>query len=217
MGGLTPVAVRDFDDPVEAIVTLSACPDEAHVAAELVASNEHGLRWTAVWRTDDHVSFQLPGPETAEAGEETEEGEHSEELLDALGRWRTRLTEWSGLDATAEPDEPRSASVQKLQALEQRLSGIESTLNDLGKELQAFSVDTVRRQDTSSAAVEHAIDLRFQVLSRVVQAALDRLAAQLVDNMQQKEVIERIDIIESRAHNGDDEELNVIDMRGSSA
>jgi hypothetical protein len=95
IGGLTPVAVREFDDPVEAIVTLSACPDEAHVAAELVASNEDGIRWTAVWRTDDHVSFQVPSDETAEALEE------DGELVGPLARWRALLSEWSSSEPEA--------------------------------------------------------------------------------------------------------------------
>jgi hypothetical protein len=242
IGGLTPVAIREFDDPVEAVVTVAACTDE-HVAAELVASNEQGLRWTALWRTDDHVSFQLPSTETAQAGDDAEEGECSADLLDALQRWRVRLAEWSGRDATAAVLQPadmqpafplqlhfpgfpapparaeptrtadpsatlmppsRTASVQ-LHALEHRLSGIESTLKSFSSELRAFALDAERRQDMTSAAVEDAIDLRFQVLSRVVQSALDHLGSQITDEMQQ---LVRTD---------DDETSNVIDMRGSSA
>ncbi|HEX2384370.1 MAG TPA: hypothetical protein VHI95_17120 [Acidimicrobiales bacterium] len=229
IGGLTPVAVRDFDDPVEAVVTVSACPDDAHVAAELVASNENGVRWTALWRTDDHISFQLPTTETAEAGEETEEGEHSEEVLGALRRWQARLDEWSGRDPTAPTDEPQPASTTstaarvvpstrptdaRLHALEQRLLGIESTLADLTTELQAFALDTERRDDASAETLEHAIDVRFQALTRVVQSALNRLGAQLVDEMHQ---LARTDTTEPASRVHDDDASNVIDMRGTTA
>jgi len=220
MGGLTPVAVRAFDDPVEAVVTVSACPDEAHVAAELVASNESGLRWTALWRTDDHISFQLPTTETADAGEETEEGDDSEELVAALQRWQARLDHWSGRDTTAAPAELQAAAAKsgstvarvgpvprptdaRLRALEQRLSGIEATLTEIHAELQAFAVDTEDRDVASADAIEHAIDVRFQALSRVVHAALDRLGAQIVGEMRQI------------APADDEVSLNVIDMRGS--
>jgi hypothetical protein len=255
MGGLTPVAVRDFDDPVEALVTVSACPDEAHVAAELVASNESGLRWTAVWRTDDHVSFQLPSPETAEGGEEAtdeeadeiEEGEPSEKLLEALSRWSARLSEWSGRE-TVEPTGEQQAgrapepivlpaattevppavpSTARLQALELRLGAIESTLGELNAELQAFVVEAERRDDESSVALERAMDVRFQVLAKVMQSSLDRLSTQLVDAIRAdlragltpltKEVIERISVIETQTRADDRPKSNVIDMRSSSA
>jgi hypothetical protein len=238
IGGLTPVSIQDFDDPVEAVVTVAACPDEEHVAAELVASNEQGLRWTAVWRTDHHVLFQLPSTETAEAGDGSEEGECSEDLLDALHRWQARLAEWAGGDAAAPSTQnrlpqqlhfpgfpapavrsaipptpetsaafmqPSRAAAVQLQALEHRLSGIESALTSFSTELRAFTLDAERRQDMTSAAVEDAIDLRFQVLSRVVQSALDRLGAQITDEMQQM------------VRGDDDESSNVIDMRGSTA
>jgi hypothetical protein len=227
IGGLAPVAIQDFDDPVEALVTMSACPDAEHVGAELVASNAQGLHWRAVWRADDHVSFQLPSAETTEADDETEEGEHAEELLAALGRWRTRLDEWSDRDATVAAEEephaastaaptlpmqlhldgipapephatpkrttstpagviaPSRAAAAQLQALEQRLSGIESTLNIVSTELRALALDAERQGDASATAVEHAIDLRFKVLSRVMQSALDRLGAQVADEMQE--------------------------------
>jgi len=197
IGGLTPVSVREFDDAGEAVVTVSMCSDEAHVAAELVASNDDGLRWTAMWRTDDHVSFQLPTLDTAEADERLDEHAVGHDPLGALNRWRIRLAEWSGREASPAPLPPTTASnpappavllsptATRFQALEQRLNGIESTLDELKSELQAFAVDTEQREDASSAAVEHAIDIRFQVLARLMHSALDRLSAQLVDDVQQ--------------------------------
>ncbi len=91
IGDLTPSAIRDFPDPVEAVATLAACPEEAHVAAELVASTAQGLRWTAMLRTNDLLSFQLPGTETASDASR----EHPGDLAAALRRWRERLADWS--------------------------------------------------------------------------------------------------------------------------
>src|SRR3954447_7390194 len=91
IGDLTPSAIRDFPDPVDAVATVAACPDETHVAAELVASTEHGLRWTAVLRTNDLLSFQLPSSDTASDASRERPGD----LAAALKRWRERLVDWS--------------------------------------------------------------------------------------------------------------------------
>jgi hypothetical protein len=91
IGDLTPSAIRDFPDPVDAVATVAACPDEAHVAAELVASTAHGLRWTAMLRTNDLLSFQLPSSDTASDASRERPGD----LSAALKRWRERLVDWS--------------------------------------------------------------------------------------------------------------------------
>src|SRR6476469_2228819 len=75
IGDLTPSALRDFPDPVEAVAVVAACPDETHVAAELVASTAGGLRWTAVLRTNDHLAVQLPTPDTASDGSREHPGD----------------------------------------------------------------------------------------------------------------------------------------------
>ena len=106
-------------------------------------------------------------------------------------------------------------------------------MGELSAELQAFVIESERQDDASSAAVEQAIDVRFQVLAKVVQASVDRLSAQLVEDRQQtrtmlkgiradlapltKEVIERISLIESRTRDDDGQKFNVIGMRSSSA
>jgi len=196
MGGLTPVAVREFDDAVEAVLTVAGCSDETHVAAELIASNDEGVRWTAVWRTDEHVSFQLPTIDTAEVDEDLDDRESESRLVGALNRWQMQLAEWSSGEGTPAPMPAIAASrslrqpaalpptAARFQALEQRLSGIESTLVDLSAELHRFAADADGGEDPSSS-VEHAIDLRFQVLARVMQSSLDRLSAQLVADMQE--------------------------------
>jgi hypothetical protein len=104
-------------------------------------------------------------------------------------------------------DPPSRRAAAQLQALEQRLTHIESTVREISAGLQTFADDAEHRDDASSEAVEHAIDVRFQVLSRVVQAALDRLGAQLVDEMKHLAPVD----------GADDDGSNVIDMRGSSA
>jgi hypothetical protein len=70
---------------------VAACPDEAHVAAELVASTAHGLRWTAMLRTNDLLSFQLPSSDTASDASR----ERPSDLAAAMKRWRERLVDWS--------------------------------------------------------------------------------------------------------------------------
>lgn len=91
IGGLIPSALRDFLDPAEAVAVLVACPDEDHVAAELVASTPVGLRWTAMARTNDLVVFNLPDAVTATDASH----EHPTELSRALAAWRARLDAWS--------------------------------------------------------------------------------------------------------------------------
>jgi hypothetical protein len=106
IGDLTPSALRDFSDPVEAVATVAACPDETHVAAELVASTAGGLRWTAVSRTNDHLAVQLPTPETASDGSR----EHPGDLAEALRRWRERLGAWGDSGGRAAPEQRGSSS-----------------------------------------------------------------------------------------------------------
>src|SRR3954471_10536572 len=91
IGDLTPSAIRDFPDPVDAVATVAACPDETHVAAELVASTAHGLRWTAILRTNELLSFQLPSSDTASDASRERPGD----LAAAMKRWRERLVDWS--------------------------------------------------------------------------------------------------------------------------
>lgn len=59
IGDLAPSAIRDFSDPVAAVRELMDCGKPMHVAAELVASDRSGIRWTAMVRTGDRVVFQL--------------------------------------------------------------------------------------------------------------------------------------------------------------
>src|SRR4051795_8863149 len=85
------------------MATVAACPDESHVAAELVASTAGGLRWTAVLRTNDHLAVQLPTPDTASDGSR----EHPGDLAAALRRWSERLTTWAEGGGRATNDDGR--------------------------------------------------------------------------------------------------------------
>lgn len=99
IGDLTPSALQDFSEPVTAVTTLCGCPDPSHVAAELLASTEAGLRWAALVRSGERVEFQRPplgmtGADTLPT--------------DAATRWRAHLDTWadSGDDPSGGGDTP---------------------------------------------------------------------------------------------------------------
>jgi hypothetical protein len=173
IGDLTPSALRDFPDPVEAMATVAACPDETHVAAELVASTSGGLRWTAVLRTNDHLAVQLPTPETSADGSRERPGD----LAAALRRWRERLAAWSENGGDATDDEralrpqvieaseapPSSGSTSgrspmvlnssapslnddRFSALERRMAGIEVAVNTLSTTINVSTNATMSRE-----------------------------------------------------------------------
>ncbi|MGE3619570.1 MAG: hypothetical protein AB7L84_03815 [Acidimicrobiia bacterium] len=98
VGDLSPSAIRDFAGPIDALGHLLCCDDDRHLAAELVASCDTGVRWTALVRTGDRLCFQLPGPETVRGNGR---GSHVE---DALARWSRQLAVWSRT-ATATVDD----------------------------------------------------------------------------------------------------------------
>ncbi|HET9690101.1 MAG TPA: hypothetical protein VFP61_03040 [Acidimicrobiales bacterium] len=97
IGDLSPSALRDFVDPVEALSLLGRCADPSHVAAELVVSNDDGLRWTAATRTGEQVRFQLPPTGSADPGHPA-----------ASARWDDRLVSWAA-DPEQEPAAPPTA------------------------------------------------------------------------------------------------------------
>jgi len=209
IGDLTPSALRDFPDPVEAVAVVAACPDETHVAAELVASTSGGLRWTAVLRTNDHLAVQLPTPDTASDGSR----EHPGDLAAALRRWRERLTTWAegggrAVDHDAAAREALRAPMplgrspwsfdasvpSELEALEQsissRLSRLESSMVALVAGVEAANAAAARRDETirqleaellaSRAASSHP---------HVVRDELDALAACVADALQRLDEI----------------------------
>lgn len=109
IGDLTPSALRDFADPVEAVATLVRCDNPSHLAAELLVSAEDGLRWTAAVRTGDRCSYQLLAPGTCS------DGHDSGRLASVFIRWGLRYEEWAAVPArvavpraapTGEPPQP---------------------------------------------------------------------------------------------------------------
>lgn len=86
IGDIGPTTLRDFPDPVGAVGLLARCDDSSHVAAELVVSNDDGMRWTAAVRTGDDVRFQLPANAAT-----VEHDAHR----DAAARWDDRLVAWA--------------------------------------------------------------------------------------------------------------------------
>jgi len=176
IGDLTPSALRDFPDPVEAVAMVAACPDDSHVAAELVASTAGGLRWTAVLRTNDHLAVQLPTPDTASDGSR----EHPGDLAAALRRWRDRLTVWrenggDGADDRAMgPRTPASVAATPLPMAAVPTSvgrgpmGLSSGLDDRLDRLERQVAGLVGREDLD--AVDQSISSRLGRLESLVAA-----------------------------------------------
>jgi hypothetical protein len=173
IGDLTPSALRDFPDPVEAVAMVAACPDDTHVAAELVASTAEGLRWTAVLRTNDHLALQLPTPDTASDGSR----EHPGDLAAALRRWRDRLSGWAepGDDDRARSSgEPASRTSTSLPLAVAPMPvgrgpiGLSSGLDDRLERLERRVAGLVGRDDLD--AVDQSISSRLGRLESSVSA-----------------------------------------------
>jgi uncharacterized coiled-coil protein SlyX len=188
-----------------------------HVAAELVASTAQGLRWTAVLRTNDLLSFQLPGPETASDASRERPGD----LSAALKRWRDRLADWSAhagherdteavgfaqlnaIDATSVVALPQAlpaviassapavtsvAFNERFGALEQRLAGLESLLTSLTTEISSFASAAHRRELAMEQAAQ-AMDARFNKMASIVHQSLADV---------ERNLSERVDTAEQR-------------------
>ncbi len=104
IGDLTPSALQDFSEPVAAVTTLCGCPDPSHVAAELLASTEAGLRWAALVRTGERIEFQRPPLGMTGTGTPP---------ADAAARWRAHLDAWADAsdDSLGGADRRAAASV----------------------------------------------------------------------------------------------------------
>lgn len=141
VGNLTPVDVREFLDPAEAIVAIADCADAEHAACELQACTDLGLRWNAVSRAHGRVLFQLPDDVTVTVGAADDE---SATLLvvEALLRWRERVAVWSAKDSSERGDvgSPLESDARvfamapsfdrRVAELEQRLLALETSVCD---------------------------------------------------------------------------------------
>lgn len=63
VGSITPSAIHEATSACEAVRLVSACDDPRHIASELVASNDDGIRWVAMVRADDRTQFLAPTDE----------------------------------------------------------------------------------------------------------------------------------------------------------
>jgi hypothetical protein len=98
IGDLVPCAIHDFRNAAAAVRALAACPEPSHVAAELIASTDTGLRWSALVRAGERLTYHSPSPESASCA-----SDDSANLLGvALENWTRRLASWSARAAGAE-------------------------------------------------------------------------------------------------------------------
>jgi len=163
IGDLTPSELRDFPTATEAMARVAGCADPSHVAAELVASTEAGVRWTAVFRTGRQLRFQLPGGRTASDASAADPSL----LGGALARWDEQLRRWRAdpdedvAPAAGVPDEdlPLDVVVSELRrlaegfddgraatgALARRLDRIEALLGELVDQLTRLRTAPGRR------------------------------------------------------------------------
>lgn len=103
IGDLTPCTLKDFASPVAAMRNLADCGQASHLAAELVASTPSGTRWTAVLRTADQLSFQLPNDQSAATGADSGSAV-------AASHWRQQLARWEA--ATVDGSDAGRASTK---------------------------------------------------------------------------------------------------------
>jgi hypothetical protein len=209
-GDLTPIATRDFDDPVEALTAVADHSDEERAASELVACTAQGLRWTAIVRTHDRVLFQLPNAETftdrSDAGGD----------VPALRRWRKRLADWSA-HSGGELDtdviarlEPTTATAgastfvldERFAVLTRRLAAIEASMSGLSLDVETVTLaanerETIavaeRERDAEAATAD--VDARLAVFESALRGVEARTAE--VDATTAADVDARIAAFES--------------------
>jgi hypothetical protein len=140
IGDLSPTALRDFGDVVEAVPALASCPDAAHVAAELMASTARGLRWTAMTRTGEVVRFQLLSSDTGSAAAAPDD----EGIEAAQRRWQDQLARWAAdpAEMLAAAPEPRRYGetdeiLDALRSLDRRIAALIAA-QELGSRFEAL-------------------------------------------------------------------------------
>jgi hypothetical protein len=187
IGDLTPCALLDFADPVAAVKSLGHCDDPSHVAAELVASTASGKRWTALTRTGQLVSFQVPDGRSSAAGAPEEPSLATRHWQDQLNRWATEPADrddeaWAAPSSgPTRPRRPRKSPTSPLSPA--ALAGPGRGADDLEKalELVVATLHTVEAQSRAAGAPNHEILNRLDALDRrmgefeaAFEAAFDR-------------------------------------------
>ena len=179
IGDLTPSALRDFSTATEAVTLLAACPEPAHVAAELLASTGTGLRWAALTRLNDQLSFQLPDERTASNASQHGTVGTDLELAEALERWSDQLYGWVGLDepevmtgGAGRPAETERATELRFAAVGERIRQAEEALANAIAGSEARTADRV-------AGIEERTARKVALLQDAVEQQLHLLATRL--------------------------------------
>lgn len=134
IGDLIPVSLRDYTNPVRAIRALARCPEEEHVAAELIASNDQGVQWCALVRSGDQLAFRLPTAETLTCSDPGDLN-HTSALSAAIEHWHARFAflERYSISPPIPDEKAREHGVanSELSALGARLDTFETELKGL--------------------------------------------------------------------------------------
>jgi hypothetical protein len=104
IGDLSPSALRDFSEASPALVALAGCETPSHVAAELIVTNDDGVRWTALVRSGYEVIYQPLGKSNATASTDSL-------MLGVRHRWEDQLLSWAScVDKGLDPAPPIQAN-----------------------------------------------------------------------------------------------------------
>lgn len=105
-GDVTPVESTSFDDPADAVLWCVDFVEPDHVSAELVVSDETGLRWMAMTGLEGRTAFQLPDIETVQC-----DGDDTGALAATLAHWRALLAAWERRKGARRPPTTATAGM----------------------------------------------------------------------------------------------------------
>lgn len=171
IGDLSPSSLRDFSEAAPAVLHLAECETAAHVAAELIATNNAGVRWTALVRTGPNISYQPLGRASATAGS-------PEDLSAARHRWEDQLLSWASqpeetveqpVSLPAPVTQPNVASVTVLggsdPALGVAVGQVLETVRRIDQRLSLLEAEAVRQIEQRLAILEAEVgDRRIAAL-----------------------------------------------------
>lgn len=186
IGDLVPHTLRDFQDPVAAVRTLSDCGEPEHLAAELVASTPEGLCWVALVRAGAQVRFQLFGTHSVlerPGGHASTEGELAA-VEAAQARWGALLASWHAAQSAAGPfwvarlalDPTSAAEAATAEADDLIVPATEAgTAGDrVGATADAWGVD--RAEDRASMEVLFGVAVTLSELARAIDGIAEAVS-----------------------------------------